>query len=47
MEDYNNQKKKEQQEEEQRLRNIKSQDDKYEHHFNKMNKLLLNNFQSR
>ena len=47
MEDYNIQKKKEQQEEEQRLRNIKSQDDKYEHHFNKMNKLLLNNFQSR
>ena len=44
LEKYNIQKRQEQIEEEQRLHSVRRQDDQYEQHFNKMNKLLLNSF---
>lgn len=46
LESLNIQKRKEELEEEQRLQDVRRQDDKYEQHFNKMNKLLLSNFEN-
>lgn len=46
LERYNIEKRYQTLNEEKRIQNIKAQDDKYELHFNKMNKLLLNNFHS-
>ena len=46
LEKYNIQMRNEQLNEEQRLQNVKRQDDQFEQHFNKMNKLLLSSFHS-
>lgn len=46
LEKYNIQKRQEQIKEEQRLQSVRRQDDQYEQHFNRMNKLLLNSFHS-
>lgn len=46
LELLNIQKRKEELDEEKRLQDVRRQDDKYEQHFNKMNKLLVSNFQN-
>ena len=46
LEKYNIQLKHKELDEDRRLQNVRRQDDQYEQHFNKMNKLLINSFHS-